>query len=328
MDCRIFEDETEANLMLPYTGGKPQSRHALLALNLQGGGGFEVWQYSNREPVMIKEEVRIGDLGILVCKMKVRNIDAAWSFFTQNNCNLCGEPLNDPSGKKGFFLKDPFGNLFQIVEGDEWFMNENKVSGGTYGAIIGVSDIERSKIVYSDILGYDEVIYDSTGTFPDLAILPGGNCEVRRVLLKSSRPISGYFSRIFGTSAIELVSATGKTGKRIYADRFWGDPGFIHLCYDIYNMDELKEFCSSKGFAFVVDSKHSRQGDSFDMGEAAGYFAYIEDNDGILVEFVETHKMPVSKKLGWYVNLQKRNSYKPLPSWILKALRFNRVKSS
>jgi len=38
MDCRIFEDEAEAKLMLPYTGGKPRSRHAVLAINLQGGG--------------------------------------------------------------------------------------------------------------------------------------------------------------------------------------------------------------------------------------------------------------------------------------------------
>ena len=26
MDCRIFEDEAEAKLMLPYTGGKPQKK--------------------------------------------------------------------------------------------------------------------------------------------------------------------------------------------------------------------------------------------------------------------------------------------------------------
>jgi catechol 2,3-dioxygenase-like lactoylglutathione lyase family enzyme len=327
MDCRIFEDETEANLMLPYTGGKPQTRHAILALNLQGGSGFEVWQYRGRDPMEIKEEIRIGDLGILICKMKVKNIETAWSFFKQNNCNLCGDPLNDPSGKKTFFLKDPFGNLFQMVEEDEWFMNENKVCGGSYGALIGVSDIDRSKMIYSDILGYDEVIYDSQGSFPDLAVLPGGKNKFRRVLLKSSKPFSGYFSKIFGPSVIELVSAIGDPGKKIYEERYWGDPGFIHLCFDIFGMDELKEFCKSIGFPFVVDSKHSRQGDSFDMGEAAGYFAYIQDPDEILIEFVETHKMPVSKKLGLYMNLKKRNSYKSLPVWILKALRFNRVKS-
>ena len=50
MDCRIFEDEAEAKLMLPYTGGQPRSRHAVLALNLQSGGGFEIWQYKGRIP--------------------------------------------------------------------------------------------------------------------------------------------------------------------------------------------------------------------------------------------------------------------------------------
>jgi catechol 2,3-dioxygenase-like lactoylglutathione lyase family enzyme len=45
MDCPIFEEEAEAKLMLPYTGGQPRSRHAVLAFNLQSGGGFEIWQY-------------------------------------------------------------------------------------------------------------------------------------------------------------------------------------------------------------------------------------------------------------------------------------------
>ena len=52
-------------------------------------------------------------------------------------------------------------------------MNLKKVSGGSYGAIIGVSDIDRALKVYSDILGYDKVVYDVTGTFDDLAPLPG-----------------------------------------------------------------------------------------------------------------------------------------------------------
>ncbi|MFA6750902.1 MAG: VOC family protein, partial [Fermentimonas sp.] len=50
MDIRILEDDKVAELMLPYTGGKPQKRRAAIALNLQGGGGFEIWQYSERKP--------------------------------------------------------------------------------------------------------------------------------------------------------------------------------------------------------------------------------------------------------------------------------------
>jgi catechol 2,3-dioxygenase-like lactoylglutathione lyase family enzyme len=326
MDCRIFEDEAEAKLMLPYTGGQPRSRHAVLAINLQGGGGFEIWQYKGREPVGIKEEIKLGDLGILGCKMKVRNIDSAYSFLQKKDVNLLGKPTVDPSGNRIFFLKDPWGNIFQCVQGDTWFMNENKESGGSYGALIGVSDIEKAKAIYSDILGYDEVVYDVKGIFPDLSSLPGGANEVRRMLLKSSKPPAGPFSRIFGKSEVELISSTGKPGKKIFEGRFWGDLGFIHMCFDIRGMDELKEYCLSKGFPFTVDSKKSHQGNIFDMGEAAGHFAYIEDPDGTLIEFVETQKVPILKKLGWYLNMKKRDPHKSLPDWILKTMRFSRVK--
>jgi hypothetical protein len=62
------------------------------------------------------------------------------------------------------------------------------------------------------------------------------------------------------------------------------------------------------------------------MGEAAGHFAYIEDPDGTLIEFVESHKIPVIKKLGIFIDLRKRDPLKPLPDFMLKALGFGRVK--
>jgi catechol 2,3-dioxygenase-like lactoylglutathione lyase family enzyme len=327
MDCRIFEDEAEAKLMLPYTGGQPRSRHAVLALNLQGGGGFEIWQYKGREPVKIKEEIKIGDLGIIACKIKVKNIPETLMYLKNKGVFVPSETIKDPAGKNTFFIKDPYGNIFHLVEGSDWFINENKPTGGPYGAIIGVSDIDKSRVVYSDILGYDEVIYDSTGIFPDLAYLPGGSNEFRRVLLKRSKPFTGPFSKVFGQSLIELMSATGKPGKKIYEGRFWGDPGFIHLCYDMHGMDELKSHCESKGYPFTVDSKKSHEGNSFDMGEAAGHFAYIADPDGTLIEFVETHKVPILKRFGWYIDLRKRDPEKSLPVWMIKTLKFSKVKS-
>jgi hypothetical protein len=62
------------------------------------------------------------------------------------------------------------------------------------------------------------------------------------------------------------------------------------------------------------------------MGEAAGHFTYIEDPEGALIEFVETHKVPIMKKIGWYLNLQKRNPKKPLPRFMLKAMGMSEVK--
>jgi catechol 2,3-dioxygenase-like lactoylglutathione lyase family enzyme len=326
MDCRAFEDEAEAKLMLPYTGGEPRSRHAVLALNLQSGGGFEIWQYKGREPLKIKQEIMIGDLGIIACKIKAKNIEVTLGAFQKNGITVPVSTSQDPSGEKTFFMKDPYGNIFQIVEATGWFIDEKKNTGGAYGAVIGVSDIEKSRVVYSDILGYDEVIYDSIGIFSDLANLPGGKNECRRVLLKRSKPFAGPFSKLLGQSVIELISSTKKPGKKIYENRFWGDPGFIHICFDMRGMDELKNFCEGKGFPFTVDSKKSHEGKSFDMGEAAGHFSYIEDPDGTLIEFVETHKMPVLKKFGLYFDLRKRDPEKSLPDWMVKTLKFSRAK--
>jgi catechol 2,3-dioxygenase-like lactoylglutathione lyase family enzyme len=327
MDCRIFEEEAVANLMLPYTGGQPRSRHAILALNLQSGGGFEIWQYKGREPEKSSFQIQVGDLGIFSCKMKVRNIKETLAFFNEKKIKVLGAPVADPHGKDTFFATDPYGNIFQFVEATDWFMNENKVTGGAYGTIIGVTNIEKSKTVYCDILGYNEIVYDVSGVFPDLSYLPGGEAKIRRVLLKRSEPFSGPFSKVFGQSFIELVTVLDKTPKKIFEDRYWGDPGFIHLCYDIQGMTGLRNFCESKGFPFSVDSEKSHDGNSFDMGEAAGHFSYIEDPDGTLIEFVETHKVPILKKIGWYLDLSKRKPGISLPNWILKTLRYSRVKA-
>jgi catechol 2,3-dioxygenase-like lactoylglutathione lyase family enzyme len=313
--------------MLPYTGGMPMNKHAILAMNLQSGGGFEIWQHTERKPVKIKEEVKIGDFGIIACKIKAKNIKETLSLYRKKGIPVPAEANEDPAGKMNFFMKDPFGNLFQLVEATDWFRNEKKPTGGSYGAIIGVSDIDKARVVYSEILGYDEVIYDTTSVFADLAYLSGGGNQCRRVLLRRSVPFTGAFTKVLGNSVIELISVAGNPGKKIYENRYWGDPGFIHLCYDMHGMDELKKFCESEGFPFTVDSKKSHEGSSFDMGEAAGYFSYIADPDGTLIEFVETHKVPILKKFGWYLDLRKRNPDKSLPDWIVNTLRFSRVKN-
>jgi hypothetical protein len=86
-------------------------------------------------------------------------------------------------------------------------------------------------------------------------------------------------------------------------------------------MEILEKKCAKVGFPFTVNSR-----DSFDMGEASGHFSYLEDPDGTLIEFVETHRMPIIKKLGLYLDLRKRDAHKPLPDWMLKSLKFARVR--
>ena len=50
------------------------------------------------------------------------------------------------------------------------------------------------------------------------------------------------------------------------------------------------------------------------------------DPDGTWIEFVETHKVPILKKIGWYIHLKKRKPGKALPRFVLKMMGLNRVK--
>ncbi|MFN1835588.1 VOC family protein [Balneola sp. MJW-20] len=322
MDIKVFEDAATAELMLPYTGGKPHDRTAILSINMLGGGGFEIWQYTSREPVPLDEELRMGDLGINAAKIKSVDVPAAYEKMKAQQVNVLTELRRNPAGEFTFFVKDPWGNIFQVVESTRFFDKKApSLTGGVAGAVIGSTDIDRAKDLYCDVLGYDEIVYDKTGTFEDLEGLPDSGYEFRRVLLRHSKERSGGFSKLLGPTEIELLEVKGREPKKLFEHRYWGDLGFIHLCFDVQGMDVLKQECEQAGFPFTVDSANS-----FDMGEAAGRFTYIEDPDGALIEFVETHKVPILKKIGWFIDMTKRDPEKNLPNWMIKALRFNRMK--
>jgi len=325
VDVRILEDDTVAELMLPYTGNSPQKRRACIAVNLQGGGGFEIWQYSERKPKPIDFDIQIGDLGIFAAKIKSRDVKAFHQEISAKYDKVSSVEKT-PDGKHTFYLSDPFGNYFQVVEDYSIFIDEKRLAGGAVGVMIGVSDIEKALLVYQDILGYDKIMYDQSGNFEDWAFMRGSEQQYRRVLLSRTEPFKGAFSQLLGNSTIELVMPLERTPKKIYEGRFWGDPGFIQICYDVTNMQGLKEYCAQKGFPFTVDSCANQA--HFDMGDASGHFTYIEDPDGTLIEFVETHKIPILKKLGWNINLMKRDREKTLPKFLFRLMGLNKVKTS
>ncbi|MCL2739320.1 MAG: VOC family protein [Bacteroidales bacterium] len=318
MSVPLFDDKGTAALMLPYTNNQPQNRHAVLALNLKGGGGFEIWQYTTRTPLAPAFKVELGDLGIFICKIKSDDVQATYRELKDAKIELLNEPQKAPDGSLHFYLKDSYGNLFDVIENIPFFSRGTHRTGGAAGIGIGVSDMAASMKFYSEVLGYDKLLYDKTGIFEDLVSLEGGGKSFRRVLLTHSKPMKGPFSRILGSSQIELFEAQDYNARRIYADRQWGDLGFIHICFDIRNMASMKTDCESRGYPFRVDSGNN----DFDMGEAAGHFAYVEDPDGTLIELVETFKIPIIKKFGWYLNLKKRNPEKALPDWLLKLLKY------
>jgi catechol 2,3-dioxygenase-like lactoylglutathione lyase family enzyme/uncharacterized glyoxalase superfamily protein PhnB len=320
-DILVFKDTASATLMQQYTGNTVHQRYAMLAINLQGGGGFEIWQFTSRTPRPAAAAPRLGDTGIFAVKIKCRDIHAAHQFFSASAARSVTPITNHPCGKKHFYLQDIFSNYFEVCEGNDFFSATKHVCAGAAGVVIGVSDMDKSVDFYSNVLGYKEILCSGEDTFADWEGLPGAAHRCKRVLLAQQGKATGAFGKLFGNTFIELVQAMDRQPVKIYENRYWGDPGFIHVCFDVNGMEAHEQICSKAGYPLTVNSRNS-----FGMGKAAGHFAYNEDPDGTLIEYVETHKVPILKKLGWYLNIKNRNPQKPLPNWMVNCLRFSRVK--
>ncbi|MCF8253182.1 MAG: VOC family protein [Bacteroidia bacterium] len=317
INVQIFDDEAQAPLMTPYTGGEVHSRRAILAMNMNGGGGAEIWQFTSRtsSPSPI---VQWGDLGINAVKMKASIVHKSYEKI--NKIHPIAKPELDPAGNEVFWVKDEAGNNYQVVKDESWFKNEIEMQGGICGAIIGVSNIDISIAFYQNGLGVNQIAYDVTGKFNDLGE-DNKDKTFRRALLTFKNPQTAPFSKLLGDIQIELIQCLDRVPIKLFENRFWGDLGFIHLCFDVPSMERLKKNLEKFKYSFTVDS-----GDTFDMGESGGRFAYVEDPDGTLIEMVETHKVPIMKKYGWYLNLKKRGQDKPLPNWMVSLMGLNKIK--
>ncbi|GMQ23553.1 hypothetical protein Aoki45_02350 [Algoriphagus sp. oki45] len=318
MDVPIFQDKAEAYLMKGYTGGEVHSRHAVLAMNMQGGGGFEIWQFTSRKPTAYQGKTSWGDLGIFAVKIRSRDVLKSKAWLLECGAEVVTPIFTHPDSTKSFFIRDPFANLFEIRESESWFKSGKSLHGGVLGVCIGVSDLDQSLLLYQNILGFSEQVYLEKNHQAKWENDVGTSS---RTLLEMKGLNPGAFGALLCKAQVELVQLDQKPTCRIFQDRYWGDLGFIHCCLDVNGMHDLKAKAQLAGYPFTVDSE-----DSFDMGTASGHFCYLEDRDSTLIEMVETHKVPIFEKFNWYIHLKSRDHRKNLPSFLVRMLAINRVK--
>ena len=322
MNVPFFNAEALAPLMTIYTKGEVINKRAAMVMNLKGGCAMEIVQPTSFQATNSNKEFELGDLGIFIGTFKTPDLALAKEHFINNGEELFFEG-NTPNECETFYVKDPNGLLLQVLEAKEWFTSYKHPLGGTIGCTIGCSDIDASRKLYSNILGYDKVIYDESGVFEDWKGLPGGTKRFRRVLLGRTNPCKGGFNKLSGQTQIELIQDLSDRKKnKIYEDRMWGDIGFVHLGFDVRNMKELGESLDDAGFGFTCDTN-----EVLSMGDSTKvHCTYIEDPDGTLIELIEVYKIPILEKVGLYLNVEKRNPEKPFPDTMLKALKFMRIK--
>ncbi|MFM2202144.1 MAG: hypothetical protein RL040_1344 [Bacteroidota bacterium] len=321
LDIPFFDSVQPAPLMRVYTREETITKRASMVMNLQGGCAIEVISPTSFKPITANQVIQVGDLGIFITQVKCKSIDIAHSFCVQEGVNGLTDIAMDPLGRKTFYLQDPQGNYWQYLESDEWYTSGKHFSGGVIGCSVGVSNVNDAKKLYADVLGFDQVVYDRTDVFEDWKHLPGGHERYRRVLLTQSAQPGGGFAKVTGKTYIELVECLDRQPFFIFKDRIWGDCGFAHIGFDVKGMKALGEDLSQAGFPFTCDSN-----DALNMGNTKVHCTYIHDNDRTLLELIEVYKVPIIEKWGIFLNVEKRDPLKPLPDFMLKALRFSRIR--
>lgn len=322
LDVPFFNDEANADLMTIYTGDKVISKRAAMVLNLKGGAAMEVICPSTFKARHADVVHQVGDLGIYIGWVKTPDVKKSFEFFKGNGVELLSDIVKLPNGWDTFYIKDLNGLIYQIIPANDFYTSHHCPNGGTAGCTIGVSDMQKA-IDFYKILGYDKVVYDKSGLFDDWSGLPGGNGQFRRVLLTQENQSSGGFAKLIGKTYIELTQdLSDRKPVKIFEGRIWGDIGFAHLGFDVRNMEEIGKVLDAAGHGFTCDTK-----DVLSMGESTKvHCTYTEDPDGALIELIEVYKIPILEKWGIYLNVEKRPFSKPLPSMMLKALKFVRVK--
>ncbi len=321
LDIPFFDSVQPAPLMDVYTHNKTITKRASMVMNLQGGCAIEVIRPTSFEPSGAPFQVSVGDLGIFITQIKCKDIQRTYAFCKSENAPKISEMSEDPIGRKTFYIEDLDGNTWQYLQSDAWYTQNNHHSGGVIGCTTGVSNIDEAMKLYRNILGFDELVYDKTGVFDDWKNLNSGNEKYRRVLLTQSAQPGGGFARVTGRTYIELVQALDRNPHFIFEDRIWGDTGFAHIGFDVKGMKALGNDLKNAGYPFTCDSN-----DALSMGNTRVHCTYIEDNDRTLIEMIEVFKVPIMEKWGVFLNVEKRDPLKPLPDFMLKALRFSRIK--
>lgn len=93
-------------------------------------------------------------------------------------------PAKGPDGKLSCWTWDLYDNPFHLVSSNDWFQKPKHPIGGICGAVIGVSDINKSISYYKEVLGFDKELYNAYGKFSDLPSALN-NENFKRVLLKN-----------------------------------------------------------------------------------------------------------------------------------------------
>jgi catechol 2,3-dioxygenase-like lactoylglutathione lyase family enzyme len=233
------------------------------------------------------EDGGYGNYGILEAGYGVIRIEDVISDYQNRGIHIltpvCEIPLIDGGCWRYAYLQDPDGLMLQLVEDiqpDRPQCRKPEVRGVVHVGV-GVSDLERSKMFYESVLGFDKLLYEFQGHIPGMDQIIGSPLPMKLAILERSVPVH-RLSGFLPDGALKLFEVPEYEGKHIYQGRRWGDIGCMELCMDVSNLEAVVAKMQAKGVEIYLPPVE------IDMGSGSkGIVAYIRDPDGTIIELAE-----------------------------------------
>jgi len=270
--------------MTPIIGALVELR-ALMAANVRGGAVIELIEHVSTRPIEPPEPVQWGDIGYLELGLKAFKLDQLYLDLKSRGVEFItpvrSMELTTGGRERYVYLRDPDGLLLQLVEVEG---GRRPAVGGVRHVAIGVSDMERAKAFYRDILGFGDILHEFKGRIHELDEVTGGK-EMDMVVLGQQAEGESPFAGVLERAIVKLVHTPGYKGKNIYEGRRWGDIGLMEMAFDVRDLAGTVSGLMARGAELYHPPTR------VDMGSGTiGSFAYIKDPEGNVVEMVEVEK--------------------------------------
>ena len=150
---------------------------------------------------------------------------------------------------------------------------------------IGVSDMEKALEFYGNRLGFAQVLFDYSGPLPGMEKVTGKpNTRARVVTLKNCNtgPLGLGMLKL-----VQLLPPDKAEPCTVVKSTLWGDVGLLEVCFNTrVSTEQVFAKLWKDGIRTVV-APVGASFSSSSYGTVNNRFAYIEDEDGGLVELID-----------------------------------------
>jgi catechol 2,3-dioxygenase-like lactoylglutathione lyase family enzyme len=248
---------------------------AILFNQAVGGIIVELVRMVNPDPRPIRNEFRLGDIGVAKITIAVKEVEKLYGEL-KDSINFCSKPKLAKIQGWGechfVYCRDPEGNFVEFISGAK-VPSQNRF-GGVCWVGVSVTDLNRSVTFYQKYLGFDTLFINPHESFSGLVDELSGekNTKIRSCVLASNKT----------EGMVELFEVLEPRGRSIPFGTRWGDFGNLQVCLngkqggDIF---EMAAYFEKEGMEFL-------SGPQLMHDEREGAFFYMKDPDGIPVEFL------------------------------------------